>query len=174
MSSSTDSKSGDQRFLFDDNEDEKKLISEKAEELERKLIDEEFYRHYNFKVIYAIFVLVFISNIFINIDHGSLPGCSVQIKEDLNMNDFEFGVLGSVVYGGLTLGSAVATGVFAKSNYVKPALALTLLGNAICIFVFTLTSSFYFDAFLRFCIGFFQVFCCIYMPVWADAFAPES
>ena len=50
------------RFLFDDNEDEKKLISEKAEELERKLIDEEFYRHYNFKVIYAIFLLIFIAS----------------------------------------------------------------------------------------------------------------
>jgi sugar phosphate permease len=155
MSSSQDSSNGDKRFLFDDNEDEKKLISEKAEELERKLIDEEFYRHYNFKVIYAIFLLIFISNIFINIDHGSLPGCSVEIKKDLDMNDFEFGLLGSVVYGGLTLGSAVATGVYSKSKLVKPTLALTLFCNALCIYAFTTTDSFYFDAFHRFMIGFF-------------------
>lgn len=90
------------------------------------------------------------------------------------MNDFEFGILGSVVYGGLTLGSAVATGMFSKSKWIKPTLSLTLIMNALCIWVFTLTGSFYFDAFLRFMIGFFQVFQCIYMPVWADAFAPES
>ena len=100
-------------------------------------------------------MLVFLSNVFINVDHGSLPGCSVEIKQDLKMNDFEFGVLGSVVYGGLTLGSAVATGVYSKSKLVKPALALTLLMNALCIWLFTVSSSFYLNAFLRFWIGFF-------------------
>lgn len=46
--------------------------------------------------------------------------------------------------------------------------------NSVALWLFTLTHSFYFDAFLRFCIGFFQVFVCIYMPVWADAFASEK
>lgn len=46
--------------------------------------------------------------------------------------------------------------------------------NAIALWLFTITRSFYFDAFLRFCIGFFQVFVCIFMPVWADAFASEK
>ena len=154
LSSSSDSKSAN-LFKFEENEDEKKLISEKAESLETKLIDEEFQKQYNFKIIYAIFVLIFLSNVFINVDHGSLPGCSVEIKNDLDMNDFEFGVLGSVVYGGLTLGSAVATAVFSKAKLVKPALALTLLLNALCIFLFTISPSFYIDAFLRFLIGFF-------------------
>lgn len=71
------------------------------------------------------------------------------------MNDFEFGMLGSVVYGGLTLGSAVATGVFSKAKWVKGSLALTLLLNAVCIYLFTVTKSFYIDAVLRFFIGFF-------------------
>lgn len=56
----------------------------------------------------------------------------------------------------------------------KPALILTLIANSICIFLFSISSSFYLDAFLRFLIGFFQVFSCIYMPVWADAFANEK
>ena len=125
-------------------------------------------------MILFVFVLVFLSNVFLNIDHGSLPGCSVEIKADLNMNDFQFGLLGSVVYGGLTLGAGVATGLFNNSKYIKPTLCITLACNALAIWLFTVTKSFYFDAFLRFCIGFFQVFVCIYMPVWADAFAPES
>jgi len=37
-----------------------------------------------------------------------------------------------------------------------------------------MSDSFYADAFLRFCVGFFQVFSCIYYPVWADAFANEK
>ena len=37
-----------------------------------------------------------------------------------------------------------------------------------------MSDNFYYDAALRFSVGFFQVFSCIYMPVWADAFANEK
>jgi hypothetical protein len=89
--------------------DTRKLFSEKAEALKQRLVEEEFFLHYNEKTINFIFFLVFLSNVFINVDHGSLPGCSNDIKADLNIGNLEFGTLGSVVYGGLTLGSAVAT-----------------------------------------------------------------
>jgi len=153
--------------------EEQKLISEKAESLKRKLIEEEFYKNYNTRIIYIIFVVLFFSNVFINVDHGSLPGASNAIKDDLNIGNLEFGTLGSVVYGGLTLGSAVATWVYRHDGWVKPTLAATLGLNSFTIYVFTLTNSFYFDAFLRFMLGFFQVFACIYQPVWADTFAKE-
>jgi len=51
-----------------------------AETLERKLIQMEFYRMYSSKGISVIFFTIFLSNVFINIDHGSLPGCSIEIK----------------------------------------------------------------------------------------------
>jgi len=142
--------------------------------LERKLIDLEFYKIYSKKTINCTFFLVFLSNVFINVDHGSLPGCSNQIKADLNMNNFQFGILGSIVYGGLTLGAGIATGVYNKAKWIKPTLAASLLCNALSIWIFTLTNSFYFNAFLRFWIGFFQVFLVIFMPVWGDAFARED
>ena len=100
-------------------------------------------------------LLIFFSNVFINVDHGSLPGCSNNIKADLHIENLEFGTLGSVVYGGLTLGSAVATWVYRYDAWVKPTLLLTLSMNSITLWVFTLTNSFYFDAFLRFMLGFF-------------------
>jgi len=156
------------------NNDAKKFISEAAEKLEAKLIEQEFYKNYNVSVIYFIFIMLFLSNVFINVDHGSLPGCSDQIKKDLNMNNFEFGILGSVVYGGLTVGAGVATGAYSKGSWIKPSLVGTLAFNAIAVWVFTLTDSFYINAFLRFWIGFFQVFCCIFTPVWADAYAREN
>lgn len=57
---------------------------------------------------------------------------------------------------------------------IKPALAFSLLMNAISLVMFTLSTSFYLDAILRLFIGVFQVFATIYMPVWADIFAKES
>jgi len=69
-------------------EDNHKHFEKMAERLERHLTDHEFYKMYSAKGISIIFVTIFLSNVFINIDHGSLPGCSIQIKESLNMNDF--------------------------------------------------------------------------------------
>ena len=78
------------------------------------MIDKEFYKNYTKSTIYWTFGLVFLSNVFINVDHGSLPGCSVQIKKDFVMNNLQFGILGSIAYGGLTLGAGVATGIYNK------------------------------------------------------------
>jgi sugar phosphate permease len=132
-----------------------KQIDKMAERLERKLIQAEFYKIYKPNVITIIFFTIFLSNVFINVDHGTLPGCSNQIKSDLEMNDFQFGLLGSIVYAGLTIGAGVATGVFSNPKRSKPTLILTLLLNAVCIGVFPFSPSFYIDAGLRFGIGFF-------------------
>jgi len=121
-----------------------------------------------------MFILVFVSNILINVDHGSLPGCSVIMKKDLDMTNLQFGMLGSVVYAGMTFGSTAAAGLYEKAKWIKMTLAFTLLLNSVCLVLFTVTDSFYFDGFIRFWIGFFQVFQCIYMPVWADNFAAEK
>jgi len=74
------------------------------------------------------------------------------------MNNAQFGILGSIVYGGMTLGSTVATIAFEKAKWTKYTLAITLLFNAVCLFLFTITRSFLFDVVVRFFIGFFQVF----------------
>ena len=97
----------------------------------------------------------------------------MELKEDLGINDFQFGILGSIAYGGLTLGSIVATGLFQKRKLIKHVLAGSLAFNALFLYLFTITDSFFFDAFIRFWIGFFQIYVSIYMPVWADTFADE-
>ena len=75
---------------------------------------------------------------------------------------------------GLACGSAVAAYVFGSSNLIKVSLAVTLLLNAVCLTTFTMSTNFYLSVFLRSCIGFFQVFVCIFQPVWVDLFGPES
>ena len=91
----------------------------------------------------------------INVDHGTLPGSTKQIKEKLNINDFGFGILGSVVYGGLTVGSAFATMIFSTGTYIKPALSCTLFMNALCLYAFTVSNSFIISSMIRSLIGFF-------------------
>lgn len=95
------------------------------------------------------------SNILINIDHGTLPGCTKEMSDALGLNKGEFGTLGSIVYAGLTLGAIVATPVFEKVSLIKPALFLSLLSNAVAIYFFGRSSTFIIDATLRFGIGFF-------------------
>lgn len=121
-----------------------------------------------------MFTLIFVANILINVDHGTLPGSTLEIELKLNTNDFGFGILGSVVYGGLTIGSATATMIFSKGQYIKLTLAGSLLLNAISLYLFTLSSSYLICLVLRLFIGFFQVFLVIYMPVWADAYGTEK
>ena len=58
----------------------------------------------NKKTIYFLFFVVLTMNLLINFDHGVMPAGSVQLKEDLNLSNTEYGWLGSVVFIGLTLG----------------------------------------------------------------------
>ena len=73
----------------------------------------------------------------------------------LNLNKGEFGTLGSIVYAGLTLGAAVATPVFERKYLIKPALFLSLVFNALMVYLFGISKTFIYDAGLRFMIGFF-------------------
>lgn len=121
-----------------------------------------------------MFIIIFVSNIMVNVDHGSLPGCSVRIKQDLTMGDLQFGVLGSIVYAGMGSGASAAAWLYERSNWIKLTLASTLLLNGASVIMMTVSDSFYFNVFVRFWIGFFQVFQSIYMPVWADNYAAEK
>ena len=117
---------------------EKQIIREKAEELEIALVEWEFFKLYNGNAITALFILIFMSNILINVDHGSLPGCSVKLKEDLEITNLQFGMLGSIVYLGMTFGSSGASWLFDKSGWTKMTLSFTLLMNAFSLVAFTI------------------------------------
>lgn len=58
----------------------KEQINEKAELLEIALVENEIYKKYSKGAIHGMLTLVFVSNILVNVDHGTLPGCSVQLK----------------------------------------------------------------------------------------------
>lgn len=80
--------------------------------LSKSMINKRFSEQYDKKLINLLFLIIFASCILINVDHGSLAGCSVELKEDLDINDFQFGILGSIAYCGIFFGSMAATGLF--------------------------------------------------------------
>lgn len=82
-------------------------------------------------------------NLFINIDNGILPAGSVKIKEDYNLDNSRFGALGSFVYFGQMMGSAMATVVL---SYIHPkyVLAACLTLNIGCLLVFTWLEQYYY------------------------------
>jgi hypothetical protein len=120
-----------------------------------KLAEAEYFNSYSSKVRYSLFAILFLSNVMINIDHGTLPGGSDGIKFKANINNWSFGVLGSIVYLGLTLGSAVASAALSSGGLIKPTIAATLFLNAACLYGFTTTTSFYTMVLIRGLVGFF-------------------
>ena len=65
----------------------------------------------NDRYIFYFLMVQFFANLFVNIDMGILPAGSVKIKEELKIENTRFGFLGSVVYFGQTIGSALAIGI---------------------------------------------------------------
>lgn len=47
-------------------------------------------------------------NMLINFDHGVMPAAAIEMKRDLNLSNTEYGMLGSVVFIGLTLGKSTS------------------------------------------------------------------
>ena len=135
---------------------------------------QEFHAQYSQRMINSLFIVIFISNVVINIDHGVLPACYQQIQAKLKMNELQYGILGSFVFGGLMLGSFVSTGVYSKGHYIKPVLISSLILAATCLVLFVLTNSYTFSLFLRGATGFFQIFLIAFQPVWSDTFCSDS
>jgi len=73
----------------------------------------------------------------------------------------------------LALGSIIGTDVFNRVS-TKWILIVTLIPNAIALWGVTLTNNFWLLSACRFMTGFTQVFVGIFIPVWADKFAPTE
>lgn len=124
-------------------------------------------------VVKLTFAVILFLNLIINIDHGVMPAGAITIKDYLGVSNTEYGLLGSIVFFGLVLGSLAATVIF--NNYsTKLVLGTVMALNALSQVGFTLTKDYHYLITSRFLTGFFQVFISIYWPVWTDGFAPDE
>jgi hypothetical protein len=53
----------------------------------------------------TIFFIITITNLIINMDHGTIPSATSEIKRDLDIDDGSLGIFGSLVYLGNIIGN---------------------------------------------------------------------
>jgi hypothetical protein len=119
------------------------------------------------------FVVICITNVLVNVDHGCIPAATVTIKRDLELDNASLGILGAVVYWGLLAGSFTSPPIFLHFP-VKSIILCCILFNMVCLVGFTLFVDFFILWGFRFGVGFFQVFLWIYFPVWIDIFGTDN
>jgi len=104
----------------------------------------------------AMYVLTFLLNAFVNVDHGAVPVINPVLREEQNLTNQQLGFIGSLVFFGLLIGSIFATYIFGKVPY-KLLLMACYLGNGVGLFMFGSTKVYWWMAFSRFMSGYFQV-----------------
>lgn len=109
---------------------------------------------YNPTFVTLFVVTQFFINLFVNIDMGILPAGSTKIKQELGIENAQFGFLGSIVYLGQTLGSVLASIVLQYCN-PKWVLGTCLFLNIGTLMLFTLTTDFTVLVICRMCTGLF-------------------
>jgi hypothetical protein len=75
-----ENKSDDNDIELDDDQKQKVSTVEMC-----RMVDARFTEEYPDKALYAVFVLLFLCSLLVNVDHGTLPGCSEAVKAKLNI-----------------------------------------------------------------------------------------
>ena len=103
------------------------------------------------------FCIIALINLIINLDHGILPAISIEMQQQLQVNDQYMGLLGSLVYLGIVLSGVFAGHIILKIG-AKPTMliSLTLISFDLALFSMQIQQVEYYLA-LRFLIGLFQV-----------------
>lgn len=136
------------------------------------LADAEFELHYPSNFLYVIFLVLLLTNLQVNYDHGVLPAVAALMMNEYNLSSLQFGSIGSSVYAGLVIGALSGSRLYASASFIKPTLLVATIMNCILNIVFAFMTQFGWFFLVKLCMGFFQVFIAIFMPVWIDAFAP--
>ena len=120
-----------------------------------------------------IFVLICLINIFINLDKGAIPAGTTEIKDKNNIANAELGMIGSLLYFGLILGSLTGGYFFSKYSS-KWIVILSLFIFCFFLYSFTILESCGGMYLSRIGCGFCEVFCLIYFPIWVDQYGVKG
>jgi MFS transporter, Spinster family, sphingosine-1-phosphate transporter len=108
-----------------------------------------------------------LTNVLINLDHGILPACTVPMQEYYDMSEAELGILGSIVYAGISIMGMFAGRLYQKFNSkMLTVAALVVLELSLLVFVFIPNKIAAYAT--RFVTGVCQVFLLVYYPIWID------
>lgn len=99
-------------------------------------------------------MVILITYLIVNFDHGIVPAAIHELEKDLRIDDLALGLLGSLVYLGLMLGSIVSGPLINKINN-KFLICFTICGNLTCVVIFPFVESFLVISISRVFVGFF-------------------
>ena len=105
-------------------------------------------------MVYSFFVIVFLTNIVINMDQGAMPACFKGVRKKLKIGNFEYGMIGSVVYAGLMAGAMAAGALYSKGSRIKWTIIVSLIAFSGSVMVFTIPDVYILMLFIRFVTGF--------------------
>lgn len=155
-----------------------------GESAEQSNLDTSFDSHTNFKEIQLmkvfsrknrmyLFISLFLASLSINFDHGIIPAAIEEIGKSYGLEKDQIGFFGGLVYGGTAAGALLLSFIINKINRRKM-IIFALLANGVLVWLFTLSSNFYYLSLNRFITGFIQALISIYIPVWIDQFGQSN
>ena len=100
----------------DSQERQEKEINEFLSEVEKseveKMIDIKFSKIFNQFEVFTVFTLLVFTSMSCNMDNGILSGAAENIKQDLSIENLQFGMLGTIIFLGLSIGSLLGMKIF--------------------------------------------------------------
>ena len=120
-----------------------------------------------------LFLVLFFSNVAINLDHGAIPGATDEIGKAYHTHETELGTFGALVYFGVAVGALILIFIIHIINR-KYMIIFSLLANAVLILSFTAFNNVIYLCFNRFVTGIFQAMISIYIPIWIDQFGQKN
>lgn len=124
-------------------------------------------------MVALVFAYIFFLDVLINVDHGAVPAALSDISEDLGMDETKMGVMGSMVFFGLFIGSISASFILYVFQH-KTIIWMSLCLNGASLWIFTMESNFIYMCISRILTGFSQIFITIYIPIYIDAYATQK
>ena len=116
-----------------------------------------------------VYFLLLFTIILINISSGLFPSSSIDIKEKLQISDYQFGLF--FLYS--SFGKILASLIFFKLKKLtnrKIILIFTTLINSIIVFVFYYSKIFWLFSFLKFIMSINDMIIQILVPIWIEQF----
>jgi len=125
------------------------------------------------KKLKRIFMGLAFVQVVTNFDGGAVPASLLQIQSTFGLSQVQTGLIGSLVYEGIALGSLCVGPLL---QHVSPlrCTQITLILNTSATLFFGLAASTPMLLCFRFLIGFLQAVPAVYFPVWVDEFAPTE
>ena len=120
-----------------------------------------------------IFLLICLINILVNLDRGAIPAATTEIKNKNNISNAELGMIGSLLFLGLTLGSLTGGYFFSKYSS-KWVVIISLFSFCFFLYSFTILESSGGMYLCRIGCGFCEVFSLIYFPIWVDQYGVKD